>query len=372
MINKHILIVIGTRPEAIKLAPLILELQKEPYFTITVCVTGQHKEMVLPIFSLFNITIDYHLDVMTPNQTLATLTASILSKLSPLLTTLCPDMIIVQGDTTTTFATSLSAFYHAIPIYHIEAGLRTQTITSPWPEEANRQLTSKLARLHAAPTESDKENLLNEGVDPTHITVSGNTVIDALFMALTKKDTTPSTYSLPNKKIILVTCHRRENIGTSLHEICKALHSIATHFQDHHIVFPVHLNPNVYHYVHTTLGNHDNITLLEPLDYISFVQLMSQAYVILTDSGGIQEEAPSLHIPVLIMRNSTERPQAITAGAAQLVGTTADSITTAVKTLLHNPDLYEKMTSAPNPFGDGSASKKISSFLKHYFNIVPS
>lgn len=365
---KKIFIVFGTRPEAIKLAPLILAMNTHPKFKVIVCVTGQHRAMLDQILTTFNITPDYDLNLMKPNQNLSSLTASLLQELAPILDKEKPELLVVQGDTTTSFAAALSAFYHHIPIAHVEAGLRTHTIQSPFPEEFNRQTTSKLATYHFAPTPTEKQNLIHEGISEDHILVCGNTVIDALFLGLQKGK--ESAVSLPisavDSPIILVTCHRRESFGEGLKHICEALHQLATTHPDYTIVFPVHPNPNVSSPVHQRLEHIPNIQLIAPLDYIPFIALMSKAKLILTDSGGIQEEAPSLNIPVLVMRDSTERKDAITAGVAKLVGTKTKEIVSAANELIATTQLYTYMSNQPNPYGNGSASKQIIEFLEKH------
>lgn len=363
-----VLSVFGTRPEAIKMAPIIKALKNHFGGNNTkVCVTGQHRTMLDPILQLFSIVPDYDLNIMRPNQTLNEITASILKKLRAVLHEFVPDMILVHGDTTTTLAASLAAFYEKISVGHIEAGLRSDNIHSPWPEELNRRVTSLIAEHHFAPTIIAGENLQRAGVSAAKITVTGNTVVDALQEIINHLATNPHLQSHleekfrflnPNKKIILVTGHRRESFGTGFQNICEALATIAEG-EDVQIIYPVHLNPNVQKPVYHLLGKIKNIFLIDPLDYLSFVFLMEKSYLILTDSGGIQEEAPSLKKPVLIMRNITERPEGIHAGVAKLVGADKNTIVKETLQILEDPLRYQQMTSAKNPYGDGKAAQRI-------------
>jgi len=366
-----VLTVFGTRPEAIKLAPVIKELERHGNeFVSLVCVTAQHREMLDPFLQLFNIKPHWDLNIMKPNQTLFEVTVSVLSKLKPVLEQEKPDFVLVQGDTTTAFATALAAFYLKIPIGHVEAGLRTANKYSPFPEEINRRLISHLADLHFAPTERAKVNLLAEGINEGKIFVTGNTVVDALLMILERtKDIDPlqELELAADRKLILVTAHRRESFGEGLVNICKALRTIVEEEKDVEIIYPVHLNPNVRSTVERYLKGAPRIHLIEPLDYVAFVHLMKRAYIILTDSGGIQEEAPSLGKPVLVMRETTERPEVIEAGAAKLVGTKTESIVEETLLLLRNPDLYAQMASAKNPFGDGRAAQRVVEIISRYF-----
>ena len=369
---KKILTVFGTRPEAIKMAPLVLALAADERIDAKLCVTAQHREMLDQVLELFEIEADFDLNIMQPNQTLNDLTASILIGLKPILEEFQPDVVLVHGDTTTTFAASLAAYYQKIKIGHVEAGLRTGNIYSPWPEEANRKLTSIITNYHFAPTASSKNNLLKEGVPKNDIIVTGNTVIDALFWVRKKLQADQSlTVSLavgfefldPHKKLILVTGHRRESFGGGFERICEALRQIAIRHPQVQIVYPVHLNPNVQEPVNRLLKNTHNIFLIEPQQYLSFCYLMDKAFVILTDSGGIQEEAPSLGKPVLVMRETTERPEAIEAGTVRLVGADKDVIVDELNTLLSNVDEYEKISYAHNPYGNGNAVQRIIDFL---------
>lgn len=365
---KKILIVFGTRPEAIKMCPLVHALNTESLIESRVCVTAQHREMLDQVLELFKIKPDYDLDIMQPNQGLYEITTNILQKIKPVLEDFKPDLVLVHGDTSTTFLTSLAAFYQQIKVGHIEAGLRTGDIFSPWPEEANRKLTSALTQYHFTPTASSEKNLLNENIPQTNITVTGNTVIDALLWvkekiatntALEKSLSNQYSFLDKNKHLVLVTGHRRESFGDGFENICKALQEIATTHSDVEILYPVHLNPNVQEPVNRLLKNITNVHLIEPQDYLPFVYLMTRAHIILTDSGGIQEEAPSLGKPVLVMRNTTERPEAIDAGTVKLVGTNSKKIVKEVNILLSNEQKYLAMSKAHNPYGDGKACDKI-------------
>lgn len=370
---KKVLLVFGTRPEAIKLAPLLLLLRKQADIDCRVCVTGQHKSMLDQVLELFGIVPEYDLAVMAPGQTLGQLTAAILNRLPGIFNVFRPDVLVVHGDTATTFAATLSAFFARIPVAHVEAGLRTGDLYSPWPEEANRKLTSVLTAWHFAPTQTAERNLLGEGVSPDTVHVTGNTVIDALFMAIEQLDGRSDraaklnerfSYLDGNKRLIVVTGHRRENFGTGIEQICEALRRIATSHRDVQIVYPVHLNPNVREPVQRILGDVDNIQLDEPLEYLEFVYLMKRSYLVLTDSGGIQEEAPSLGKPVLVMRETTERPEAVEAGTVRLVGTDAATIVAAVEQLLSDEQAYRTMSHAHNPYGDGHACARIVDVLR--------
>lgn len=370
-----ILSVFGTRPEAIKMAPLVKELQNLPSVDSRVCVTAQHREMLDQVLELFQIVPEYDLNLMKHGQTLQSLSQRIIQNLSPILEEFKPDIVLVHGDTTTTFMASLCSFYHQIPVGHIEAGLRTGNMYSPWPEEGNRKLTGAIASLHYAPTKNSKKNLLDEGVKEQNILVTGNTIIDALLM-ITKRIENDKVLTerikktLPDlseeKRIVLVTSHRRENFGEGMENICNAITELADSYPDVEFVFPVHLNPKVRQPVQKLLSGKDNIQLIEPLGYLPFVFLMSRSYIVLTDSGGIQEEAPSLGKPVLVMRDTTERPEAIQAGTVKLVGTSTLNITENVSKLINDPDEYQKMSFAHNPYGDGEASKRITRNLVEY------
>lgn len=369
---KKILSVFGTRPEAIKMAPLMHALAVDDRFEEKVCVTGQHREMLDHVLELFEIKPDYDLNIMKSDQSLYDLTTSILENLKPVLEDFKPDVVLVHGDTITTFAASLAAYYQQIKVGHVEAGLRTGNIYSPWPEEANRKLTSVITNYHFAPTAGSRENLLKEGVSEDEITITGNTVIDALLWVKQKLEKDSSIYSEllskfdyldQNKKLILVTGHRRESFGGGFERICEALANIAVHNTDVQLLYPVHLNPNVLEPVNRLLKGFENIFLIEPQQYLPFCYLMDRASIILTDSGGIQEEAPSLGKPVLVMRETTERPEAVDAGTVRLVGTDVKLIVSQVNLLLKKPDEYQKMSKAHNPYGDGLASGRILEFL---------
>ena len=373
---KKILHVFGTRPEAIKMAPVVKAFEGSTQFESKVCVTAQHREMLDQVLKLFEIMPDYDLDLMKTGQTLNDVTIGILTKLKPVLLEFKPDLVLVHGDTATTFAASLAAYYEKIDVGHVEAGLRTGDIYAPWPEEINRRLTGGIARFHFAPTENAKRNLINEGVSDSQIFVTGNTVIDALISVKEKLDSdtklaSDSASKFSNidlsKKLILITGHRRENFGSGFENICKALAELALDRQDVELVYPVHLNPNVQSPVHKYLADIENIHLIEPIEYVPFVYLMSKAELILTDSGGIQEEGPSLGKPVLVMRDTTERPEAVAAGTVKLVGTDKFKIYQHVCRLLDDKSEYSKMSTASNPFGDGFASQKIISSLESFW-----
>jgi UDP-N-acetylglucosamine 2-epimerase (non-hydrolysing) len=357
-----ILCVFGTRPEAIKMAPVLTELKEhsESISTI-VCVTAQHREMLDSVLNLFHIGVDYDLDIMEENQSLSALTANVLSRLDPIIAREQPDWVLVQGDTTTVMASALAAYYHRVRIGHIEAGLRTRDKYNPFPEEINRKLVDGICDLHFAPTETARANLLREGIDDASIVVTGNTVIDAL-LHIASREPHPNGFAdaIPrDNRLILVTAHRRENFGAPLENICEALRDIAAKYQDVQIVYPVHLNPNVQQVVHRLLDHVSNITLLAPVDYQSLVHLMQRAYLVMTDSGGLQEEVPTFGVPVLVLRDTTERPEAVWAGAARLVGTDRARIVEETSKLLDDAAEYSALARAVNPFGDGHASERI-------------
>lgn len=362
------LCVFGTRPEAIKMAPLALALAADSRFEAKVCVTGQHREMLDQVLGLFDIEPHFDLNIMKSGQDLTDITVSILQGMKEVFRNFRPDIVLVHGDTATTFATTLAAYYQQIPVAHVEAGLRTGNLYSPWPEEANRKLTGALAKLHFAPTETSSANLLREGIDASRIVVTGNTVIDALLDVVERlkaDDELRATAAAPTafldaeSKVILVTGHRRESFGGGFERICQALSIVAKQHPNVEIVYPVHLNPNVREPVNRLLSGIENVHLIEPLDYLPFVYLMSRAHIILTDSGGIQEEAPSLGKPVLVMRDTTERPEAVEAGTVQLVGTDVNQIVSALSRLLEDEQAYRAMSYAHNPYGDGAASQRI-------------
>lgn len=370
---KKIVIIFGTRPEAIKLCPVVLALKASPAFDCKACVTGQHREMLQQVLDVFGVVPDKDLALMRPNQTLGGLTSRAIAAIDEYLAEEKPDIVMVQGDTTTVLAGALAAFYHHIPVAHVEAGLRTWNLESPWPEEANRVLTTRLAKWHFCPTESNKTNLLKEGVPEKDIYVTGNTVIDALLTAIEKvKANAPEIDGLPKdlmgseERMVLITGHRRENFGEGFENICTAIKNLAERFPETHFVYPVHLNPNVREPVGRILGHHcgKNVHLIEPQSYLPFVALMNRAYLILTDSGGVQEEAPSLGKPVLVMRNTTERPEAVYAGTVKLIGTAQDAIECECATLLSDDHAYSKMAASANPYGDGRAVERIIGVLK--------
>ncbi|WP_213637020.1 non-hydrolyzing UDP-N-acetylglucosamine 2-epimerase [Providencia rettgeri] len=368
-----VLTVFGTRPEAIKMAPLVHALAGDADFEAKVCVTAQHREMLDQVLKLFEITPDYDLNIMKPGQDLTDITCRILEGLKSVFADFQPDVVLVHGDTATTMATSLAAFYHRIPVGHVEAGLRTGDLYSPWPEEANRKIAGHLAMYHFAPTENSRQNLLKESIPDSHIFVTGNSVIDALLWVRDKvmsdqymMEKLAANYPFidSNKKMILVTGHRRESFGGGFERICHALAEIAQAHPDVQVVYPAHLNPNVSEPVKRILHDIDNIILISPQDYLPFVYLMNHAYLILTDSGGIQEEAPSLGKPVLVMRDTTERPEAVDAGTVRLVGTDTQKIVKEVNRLLTDDAEYHEMSRAHNPYGDGHACQRILAALK--------
>ena len=365
-----IMSVFGTRPEAIKLAPVIKELQKySDTLKSVVTVTAQHRQMLDSVLSVFAIKPDYDMNIMDKNQGLSDITCKVLKNIEVIYEKEQPDLVLVQGDTTTVFAASLAAYYRRIPVGHIEAGLRSRNKYQPFPEEINRRLTSVIAHLHFAPTDEAKTNLLKEGVSEDLICVTGNTVIDAL-LEVAAQDFTFDNDLLNNIKgrMILITAHRRESFGKPFIDICNAILTLAKQYTDVTFVYPVHLNPNVRNIVYPMLGNLSNIILIEPLEYMPFVHLMKRSYLILTDSGGIQEESPSLNKPVLILREVTERPEAVRAGCAELVGTDPQTIIRETTRLLEDTQEYERMTHIVNPFGDGHASQRIVDFIKHELN----
>lgn len=366
--KRKISVIFGTRPEAIKLCPVVLALKANPVFECNVCITGQHREMLQQVLDVFGVKPDKNLSLMRPNQTLGGLTSRAIAAIDDYLCEENPDVVMVQGDTTTVLAGALAAFYHHIPVAHVEAGLRTWNMESPWPEEANRVLTTRLAKWHFCPTENNKANLLREGVPGKDIYVTGNTVIDALLMAKEKvKANSPTIDGLPkdlmasDERIVLITGHRRENFGEGFENICTAIRNLADRFHDTHFVYPVHLNPNVQEPVWRIIGQHcgKNVHLIEPQSYLPFVALMDRAYLILTDSGGVQEEAPSLGKPVLVMRDTTERPEAVAAGTVQIIGTLQHNIESSVSSLLTDKCVYNTMATAVNPYGDGRAVEHI-------------
>ena len=381
---KTILLVFGTRPEAIKMAPLVKKLQSEPdKFKTVVCVTAQHRQMLDQVLHIFDIKPDYDLNIMQANQDLYDVTSRVLVGMRDVLKEVQPDVVLVHGDTTTSTAAALAAFYQQIPVGHVEAGLRTHNIYSPWPEEMNRQITGRITTHHFAPTPLAKQNLLNENVREDQIIVTGNTVIDALYMVVDKikndanlqnalanllKDAGYDTARLDgSRRLVLITGHRRENFGDGFISMCTAIRDLAAKYPDVDFVYPMHLNPNVRKPIHEVFGDdltlHENLFFIEPLEYLSFVYLMEKSTIVLTDSGGIQEEAPGLGKPVLVMRDTTERPEALESGTVHLVGTNYEKIVGEVSTLLDDAKVYRKMSEAVNPYGDGMACSRISDYL---------
>lgn len=376
---KKTLFVFGTRPEAIKLAPVIRLFKSKAVFDVRVCVTGQHREMLRQVLDVFDLTPDIDLGLMRPNQSLASLSSLAIEQLNDVFAEHKPDLVLVQGDTTTVFCAALAAFYNKIPVGHIEAGLRTGNLQSPWPEEANRVLTTRLAALHFAPTSVAKQNLLDERVPASQIFETGNTIVDALLMANSiLEDQPPAISGLPDflqpnadsdVKMVLITGHRRENFGDGFEHMCRAIRKLAEHFPSVHFVYPVHLNPNVQKPVLRILGaSSGNIHLIQPQSYLEFVGLMARSHLILTDSGGVQEEAPSLGKPVLVMRDTTERPEAVLASTSRLVGTDEDRIFSSVSELLTDTAIYSSMSKAVNPYGDGQASERIFDACRSFLN----
>jgi UDP-N-acetylglucosamine 2-epimerase (non-hydrolysing) len=364
------LFIFGTRPEAIKMAPLIKAFQKHPeLFCVKICVTAQHREMLDQVLEFFEITTDYDLDLMRPNQNLYTLTANIITEMMPVLETFQPDYVFVHGDTTTTMAGSIASFYSGAKVCHVEAGLRTNNKLSPFPEEINRQITGRICDYHFAPTMTSKQNLLQENINEDTVLVTGNTVIDALQHSVERVIQEPSTLVqkmskiLGNKEVILVTGHRRENHGDGFIRICEALKAIALNNLERFIVYPVHLNPKVQEPVNRILAHIENILLIDPMAYQDFIWMMNRSKIIITDSGGVQEEAPSLGKPVLVMRDTTERPEAVEAGTVILVGTDKDTIINETLDLLSNTERFEKMSKLHNPYGDGKACERIVDFI---------
>ena len=374
---KKILLVFGTRPEAIKMAPLVKALQKDTeHFETRVCVTAQHRQMLDQVLEVFGITPEYDLNIMAPNQDLYDMTAKVLLGLREVLKDFRPDTVLVHGDTTTSMAASLAAFYMQIPVGHVEAGLRTYNMLSPWPEEMNRQVTDRICTYYFAPTEQSKVNLLQENIDAKKIFITGNTVIDALLMAVDIISTTAGVkekmakelqekgYTVGDREYILVTGHRRENFGDGFLHICKAIKELAALHPEMDIVYPVHLNPNVQKPVYELLSGLSNVYLISPLDYLPFIYAMQHSTLLLTDSGGVQEEAPSLGKPVLVMRDTTERPEAVEAGTVKLVGTNAEAIVSNVTALLLDKEMYKRMSETHNPYGDGQACERIIAALR--------
>lgn len=390
MTRMKVMLVFGTRPEAIKMAPLVLEMKKHEEIDTIVCVTGQHREMLDQVLSIFSIKPDYDLQIMKQGQDLYDVTSKVLVGMRDVLSAEKPDVVLVHGDTTTSMAAALAAFYQQIPVGHVEAGLRTYNIYSPWPEEVNRQITSRLAQFNFAPTPLSRENLLRENVDDSKIVVTGNTVIDALHLVVEriKNDAElskelelglqKSGYDVSRlsdgRRLVLITGHRRENFGDGFINVCQSIKELHTKYPNVDFVYPMHLNPNVRRPIHDTFGEDlsglGNLFFIEPLEYLSFVYLMEKSTIVLTDSGGIQEEAPGLGIPVLVMRDTTERPEAVTAGTVKLVGTSFERIVTEVSTLLDDNNAYEKMSGAVNPYGDGKACNRIVNHLTNNYESL--
>ena len=378
------MLVFGTRPEAIKMAPLVQEFRKHPdQYETLVCVTGQHREMLDQVLNIFGIVPDYDLNIMKPGQDLYDVTARILAGMRDVLSEAKPEIVLVHGDTTTSMAVALAAFYRQIPVGHVEAGLRTHNIYSPWPEEMNRQITGRIATHHFSPTPLSRENLLREGIDKSRIIVTGNTVIDALYAVVNKiKNDVPLQLSLgeelraagydtgrlaaeEGRHLVLITGHRRENFGDGFLHICRAIKTLSEKYPNVDFVYPMHLNPNVRKPIKEIFGENrqSNLFFIEPLEYLSFVYLMEKSHIVLTDSGGIQEEAPGLGKPVLVMRDTTERPEALEAGTVKLVGTDYDKIVSEVSSLLDDTECYKRMSQAVNPYGDGKACERIVEYI---------
>lgn len=362
---KKIMVVFGTRPEAIKMCPLVKELKRRSELDTVVCVTGQHRQMLDQVLNAFEVVPDYDLSIMKDKQTLFDVTVNILEKMRAILEEVKPDVVLVHGDTSTTFVTSLACFYMQIPVGHVEAGLRTYNIYSPFPEEFNRQATGIISTFNFAPTEVSKENLLKEGKKPETVYVTGNTAIDALKTTI-RKDYHHELFNwLGNDRLIMLTAHRRENLGEPLRNMFRAIKRIVDEHEDIRVIYPIHMNPLVREAAAEVLGNQDRINIVEPLEVIDFHNFLNRSYMILTDSGGVQEEAPSLGKPVLVMRDTTERPEGIAAGTLKLVGTEEETIYATFKELLNNKEEYEKMSKASNPYGDGTACKQIADILIH-------
>jgi len=369
---KKVIAIFGTRPEAIKMAPVVKELQKSPHVDLRVCVTAQHRGILDQVLSLFAIKPDYDLNLMQPDQTLDQLTARLLTGVGQVLDREKPDIALVHGDTSTTLASSLAAFYRKLPVGHVEAGLRSGSLLAPWPEEMNRRVATLATRLHFAPTSRARQNLLNEGIEASHIHLTGNTVIDALIATVQRLKTSPEKRAALDRQfgflyrgvpLVLVTGHRRENFGAGFESICRAMSDLVSQ-NNVQLVYPVHPNPNVRGPVERLLGSHSRIHLIDPLDYEPFVYLMERSYIIITDSGGVQEEAPSLGKPVLVMRDTTERPEAVDAGTVILVGTSQERIVGEANRLLNDTSHYIRMAQAMNPYGDGLAAKRIRAVIE--------
>lgn len=362
--KKKVMVVFGTRPEAIKMCPLVKELKSREHLDTIVTVSGQHKEMLNQVLNAFNLIPNYNLNIMKQNQTLFDITSNILLEIKSILNEVKPDLVLVHGDTSTTFVTALACYYLQIPVGHVEAGLRTNNIYSPFPEEFNRQGVGLIAKYHFAPTETSKNNLIKEGKDPSNIFVTGNTAIDALNTTIKKEYFHPLFDWVGNDKLIMITAHRRENLGEPMRDMFKAIKRVIDEHEDVKAIYPIHMNPIVRETAYQIFGKNERIKIIEPLEVIDFHNFLNKSYIILTDSGGIQEEAPSLGKPVLVMRNTTERPEGIGAGTLKLVGTKEENIYNAFKELLTNQKAYDYMSKASNPYGDGTASKKIVDLLE--------
>ncbi len=360
---KKVMLVFGTRPEAIKMCPLVLELKSRTDFETVLCVTGQHRQMLDQVLDAFSVVPDYDLSIMKDKQTLFDVTVNILERIREVLLEVGPDVVLVHGDTSTTFVTALACFYLQIPVGHVEAGLRTYNIHSPYPEEFNRQAVSIISKFNFSPTELSKQNLLNEGKDPATIYVTGNTAIDALKTTVKPNYTHPELEWAEGKRLIIITAHRRENLGEPMHQMFRAIRRIIDEYPDVCAIYPIHMNPAVREAAAEELGSCERVHIIEPLEVLDFHNFLAQSYMILTDSGGIQEEAPSLGKPVLVMRDTTERPEGIAAGTLKLVGTNEETIYNSFKTLLEDREEYEKMSKASNPYGDGLACKRIADIL---------
>lgn len=369
-----VLSVFGTRPEGIKMAPLILELQKHGEIESKVLITAQHREMLDQVLEIFEIKPDYDLNLMKHGQTITDITNGVLRGVGEILDEYRPDILLVHGDTTTTFASALAAFYHRVPVGHVEAGLRTWNIYSPYPEEMNRQLAGRLSTYHFSPTMQNKKNLMAENVEEKHIIVTGNTVIDALHYVVERnyefEDDALRSIDFEKEKVILLTCHRRENWGKPMERIFSAVRRIAEEHPDHRVVFPMHKNPLVREIAYKIFGGQENVTLIEPLDYQPFAKLMRESYLILTDSGGIQEEAPGLGKPVIVLREETERPEAVEAGTVVIGGTETEPLYSIIKKLIGDQELYQKMSQSNNPYGDGKTSERIVRYIKEAFHSL--
>lgn len=361
---KKVMLVFGTRPEAIKMCPLVIELKKHQDIETKVCVTGQHREMLQQVLDIFHVKPDYDLDIMKQNQTLFDVTTEILNKLKPVLEAEHPDIVLVHGDTTTTFAAALTCFYLQIPVGHVEAGLRTHNLYNPFPEEFNRTAVGIISKFNFAPTEQAKQNLLIEGKDKESVYVTGNTAIDALKMTVSQDYSSKELDWAQGSRLILITAHRRENLGEPMEHMFKAIRRVMDEHSDVKAIYPIHMNPKIHKIADKYLGNDDRIHIIDPLDVYDFHNYMEKSYLILTDSGGIQEEAPSLGKPVLVMRETTERPEGVKAGTLRLVGTSEDSIYESFSKLLNDPDEYKTMSHASNPYGDGHACERITKILE--------